>query len=556
MRRLILFLALAVLPLSCDLIVTPDDPVSADLTVTGAPDGPVKAYSTFYLNVSSKSDGYIDYKSSDASVASVSLSGRRQYRVEAKGPAKDTEVTITFTQEAEEEYPEAKAEVVFTVLAESTDTGSTTPDDPHADLEGVKVSFTEATGLVINPERGMYRSRDIHSGSDPVSVSEIKAQRLSGHTLWYLGFYLTEFMKGDISQAYLDKIQACFDAVKAAGCKCIPRFAYRDYHNDSDEMDPEVSVVLRHVEQLKPLLQKNEDVIFVMQAGFVGSWGEWYYTSHFKFQPRTDADYQPRKQLTEALLGALPASRQIQLRTPQFKMRMYGLSAKDTLTAITGHDGSKLSRLAAHNDCFGASADDYGTFDNEKGDRTFWKGDTRYTIMGGETCGLSDYCLCEASLKDMKDYHWTHLNEDYHGDVLKRWKKNDCYNQIVARLGYRLVMQDLFYSSDFAAGKPCEVALRFYNTGFAAPMNPRNAKLIWISSDGTRQQTDLGSDPRTWHPGWHVVKATFTPGSAKGTLYLALQDPLLPDRPEYSIALANEGVFDSSTGYNKLFEIK
>ena len=40
-----------------------------------------------------------------------------------------------------------------------------------------------------------------------------------------------------------------------------------------------------------------------------------------------------------------------------------------------------------------------------------------------------------------------------------------------------------------------------------------------------------------------------------GTVYLALEDPLLPGRPEYSIALANDGVWDAETGWNKLFEL-
>ena len=516
----------------------------------------MKAYSSFVLDVSSPSDGYIDYTSSDKSAATVTLCGRRQYKVEAKGPSKDTEVTVTFTQEADEDYPEMTASVTFTVLADSVNSGATAPEETHADLEGTKISFTENTDLITNPERGMYRARDFFSGSDPLSVSEIKAQRVNGHSLWYTGYYLTDFMKGDISQNFMDKIQANMDALREGGAKCILRFAYKNYHDDKELMDPEVAVVLHHVEQLKPLLQKNEDVIFVLQAGFVGAWGEWYYTSHFGFQPRTNADYQPRRQLTDALLDALPVSRQVQLRTPQFKMRMYGLAAKDTITAQTAHNGSALSRLAGHNDCFGKSEDDSGTFDNENGDRTFWKGDTRYTIMGGETCGVSEFCVCPATLKDMTDYHWTYLNRDYHSDVLKRWKSDNCYNQIVARLGYRFVMKDLFYSKNFAAGKNCDVTLRFYNTGFAAPMNPRKAVLVWEGSDGKSKEFPINSDPRTWHSGWHVISAAFTPTTAKGTLYLALRDPLLPERPEYSIALANEGVFDSGTGLNKLFEIK
>lgn len=525
-------------------------------TVTGLPEEPVKAYSTFTLSISSKSGGAIDFKSGNPELASISLSGKRQYRVQTKAPERDTEITITFIQDASGIYPEVTKDLSFTLLAESIESGPTMPDTPHKDLQGVKVSFTESSGLIQNPERGFYRARDFNSSSVAPTVSEVKAERAKGHSLWYIGFYLTDFMQGDISQSFFDLIQATFDALRDGGAKCILRFAYKDHHSDGETMDPEVAVVLRHVEQLKPLLQKNEDVIFVLQAGFVGAWGEWYYTTHFGFDPRTDADYQPRKRLTEALLDALPASRQIQLRTPQFKMRMYGLSVKDTITAATAHNGSAVSRLAGHNDCFGASVNDYGTFDNEKNDREFWKADTRYTIMGGETCGESEYCLCNATLQDMVDYHWTYLNEDYHTGVIRRWKSSNCYNTFVARLGYRLVMRDLFYSEDLAAGKPCSVTLRFYNTGFAAPMNPRNAALVWETPDGKNQEFPINSDPRTWHPGWHVVSASFTPSSAKGTLYLSLGDPLLPGRPEYSIALANEGVYDSSTGLNKLFEIK
>jgi len=526
------------------------------LSVSGLPGSNVSAYSEFTLTVSSPSDGYISFSSSNPAVASIQLTGRRQYKVTAGAPVEETPVTIYFEQEEDEDglYPEYSAEVKFTVLPEEHESQPTVPDDPHADLDGVKVTFTEATKLIVNPERGFYVARDFNSGTPALKASEVKAQRAEGKTLWYIGFYLTDFMNGDISQSYLDKIQATFDALRSGGSKCVLRFAYKAYHSDGEDMDPEVEIVLRHVEQLKTLLKRNEDVIFVLQAGFVGSWGEWYYTTHFGFAPSTNADYQPRKQLTEALLDALPSSREIELRTPQFKMRMYGLTVKDTLTAATAHDGSTKSRLAGHNDCFGASEDDYGTFDNENRDREFWKGDSRYFIMGGETCGVSDYCTCTASLKDMEDYHWTYLNSGYNTDVLNKWRKAGCYDTVVDRLGYRLVLQDLFYSDDFAAGKQCSVTLRLYNTGFAAPMNPREAKLVWVSSSGSKEVFMLGSDPRTWHPGYHKIESRFTPSSDKGTLYLLLSDPLLSDRPEYSIALANEGVFDSKTGMNKLFE--
>ncbi len=415
------------------------------------------------------------------------------------------------------------------------------------------VTYKEAEGEVLNPERGMYSTFEIHKASFSLSTSSVKAKVATGHTVQLLEFYLTDYMKRDISQDYLDMIQKCFDAMRSGGAKAIVRFAYKQ-NVDGSDWDPEVAQVLSHVAQLKPILQRNEDVLFVLQAGFVGVWGEWYYTTHFVMEPSSDADYEPRKQLTEALLDAVPTSRQIELRTPQFKMRMYKLALSDTLRAGTAHKGSALSRLAGHNDCFGADDSDMGTFLSNT-DRKFWKAETRYTIMGGETCQVSNYCLCPQTLKDLEDYHWTYLHSDYNRDVLKRWEKDGCMDEIKARLGYRLVLQEVEYDSP-RAGKPCPVTIRLKNKGFAAPMNPRQAYLVWKNANGGTQRIPLGSDPRTWHPGNTTLTVSFTPQSDRGSLYLELSDPLLPDNPAYSIALANQGVFDAQTGLNLLFQVQ
>jgi len=433
------------------------------------------------------------------------------------------------------------------------DSGEEAIPAPPARDDDVVIPFTESSAHITNPERGFYYPLDLRPG-DRLTTSSVKAQITKGRTLFYLGFYLTKYMKGDIAQSFLDDMQASFDALREGGAKCILRYAYKDRESDKP-WDPTEEVVMRHIEQIKPLLEKNKDVIFVMQAGFVGVWGEWYYTTNFNYQPESDQDYLPRKRVAEALLAALPAERQLELRTPQFKMRMYNLSIKDTLTYKTAHDGSTLSRLAGHNDCFGAAEDDYGTFDQEPKDRAFWKADTRYTIMGGETCGVSDYCTCTASLKDMEDYHWTYLNSGYNTEVINRWKTQGCLDTVTDHLGYRLSLKEVRHTANPAAGDEIRIELKITNSGFAAPMNPRNAVLVFEDADGNQTRSPLGSDPRTWHSGTRTVAAGFTLPSQKGTMYLELSDPLLADRPQYSIALANSGVFDSKTGLNKLFEL-
>ena len=419
-----------------------------------------------------------------------------------------------------------------------------------------EVLFEEKIGDVTNPERGFYYPYDFNSSNKSISVSEVKSKRKSGHTILFTQYRMEKWMKSDIPESFLTAIQGNFDALREGGAKCVLRFCYKQSDSESSKpWDPEEKWVMRHIEQLKPLLQKNEDVIMVFQAGFIGVWGEWYYTDHFIMDPTEPEDYLPRRRVLEAMLDALPESRQVAVRTPDFKIMMYGLSLSDTLNYKTAHNGSTLSRIGGFNDCFGAAEDDWGTYCMDES-RPFWSADTRYTFMGGETCAVSDYCTCVVSLQDMEKYHWTYLNIGYNESVIKRWKTQGCYDEIKSRLGYRIVLESIKHTSKPEAGKPFEMVMYLRNDGFSAFQNPRDASLVFISASGKKSEFKLGSDPRTWHPGRHRIEASFPLPAEKGTLYLHLADPLLPDRADFSAALANTGVWESSTGYNKLLVLE
>ena len=416
------------------------------------------------------------------------------------------------------------------------------------EVEGTAVTYEEEEGEVVSPERGIYHGYEVYGDTPACTAADVVANVKTGHTLWLLEFYLTDYMTGTIEQEYLDKMQACFDAIRDGGAKAIVRFAYRNDNSDlSIAQEPEASILLGHIAQVKPILQANEDVLFVLQAGFIGTWGEWYYTTHFK-------KFSDRKPIVKALLDAVPPSRQIQLRTPKYKIDLFDLTLADTLTAETAHDGDTLSRIGGHNDCFGADASDEGTFEGAV-TRDFWKADTRYAIMGGETCKLSDFCLCPQTLQDLEDYHWTYLHDGYNVEVLNRWKTDGCFDEIKSKLGYRIVLKDVHYEA-IEAGKPCKVTIRFHNKGYAAPMNPRQAWLVWETPEGKKEKFMLGTNPTKWQPGYNGAVGNFIPSTATGTLYLELPDPLLPDDPAYSMVLANKDIFDPETGFNKLFEVE
>ena len=447
----------------------------------------------------------------------------------------------------------------FLLLAAACGKGT---DDNIAGMEAVTYQASDA--VIPNPERGFYTPQEIHKASGSgISKDGIAINRQQARTLYLLEFHLTDFVNSDISEDYLQTVRKYFASLRTGGAKCVLRFCYSNGMDEKDKpWDAAPAQALRHIAQLKPILQEYYDVIFVVQAGFIGSWGEWYYTENYD----NKAD---RKAIVDALLDAVPADRQIELRTPQFKMDLYGFSKTDTLTRATAHQPNAKGRLGGHNDCYLASANDQGTYRGSD-DRNYWSADSRYTIMGGETCATSQFCHCEPQkdnanahgvLVDMAINHFTYLNQNYHQKVISRWRSEGCFEELQKRLGYRLVLEKGQFTKDAKAGDSFRVVLDIRNDGFAAVQNPRDAELVLTDQGGKVLKTwKLNSDPRYWMPEETVtIDQTVTlPDGVSGevTLSLNLPDPCetLRDNPLFSIQLANENVWNETTGLNKLYK--
>lgn len=419
---------------------------------------------------------------------------------------------------------------------------------------------------ICNPERGFYSQTSIRTPS-AMSKSVVTASRVAARTLHLTLFYLTDYVESDIAPEYLAKMQETFDNLRAGGGKAIVRFAYKSDDSVLEKpWDASQELVARHIEQVTPILQRNADVIYTVQAGFIGVWGEWYYTSHFHYPISTDAQYADRRKVVDALLKALPKDRQVELRTPNFKMRMYGVGLEDTITLATAHNGSDLSRLAGHNDCFLASSSDTGTFDDKRGtgDWKFWDAETRYTIMGGETCGTgAGLHHCENALERMAEQHWSYLNIGYHQGVIETWRSEQCFNEIQARMGYRLALRNAFFTpaTEVVAGGDYRVVLNIANEGWAAPMNPRGVELVLVGN-GKEEVYKINTDPRFWFENTiTTIDTTITLpadlAAGEYKLYLNLPDGYesLAENPFYSIRLMNHDVWDKDKGYNLLTTI-
>ena len=411
------------------------------------------------------------------------------------------------------------------------------------------LTFTPTDEIFPNPERGFYAHKEVQAEGDPLTVGSLEALRRQSVTLVLRLYYFKSFRDRPLSDAQLALIQADMDVLREAGVKAVLRFAYSQ---GQTQPDAPLDVVLGHIEQLAPLFEANADVIAVVQAGFIGSWGEWYYSSNGL---DNTAD---RRSVTEALLGALPGDRFVQIRTPYYKRAIFERSA--AISEAEAYGDTDVARVGHHNDCFLASADDFGTF-LSPADRDLAAADTRFSPSGGETCNVNPpRSECATALAELERYHYSYLNKDYNTAVLVTWASGGCMDEVRRRLGYRLALTSGTATTEARPGAAFALSLGVENQGWAAPYNPRPVEVVLRNTaTGDRYVARLADDPRFWGAGQTAAVAAeiglptdLPEGDYAVLLNLPDGRPSLYERPRFSVRLANDGVWEEATGYNDL----
>lgn len=470
-----------------------------------------------------------------------------------------------------------------------------------------KILYKEDQADFVNPERGFYIPIDTRASNfiplDSLrlrSFREIpqkpgKATYKVQVSLIYRGYVLDSFRDEPISNEFLEYLQKDFNTVRAAGLKMILRFAYTntavtgncksEYKICPPYGDAQPKVVFNHIKQLKPLLQKNSDVIAVMQEGFIGIWGENYFTDYFGDASTNgmgviaDSSWLLRNKLLNLLLNALPKDRMIQVRTPQIKQKfVYGPSASVNSSPLTIADAFSeegKARIGFHNDCFLSGIDDYGTYYDYGSSsqlrrpaneilREYISADTKFTVVGGETCDdtYSPQNDCEPAghaETEMKNMHYSFLNATYNTDVDNDWDSGGCMTNIKKKLGYRLSVTDAKFPKKIKRGSQFKISIDIENYGYASPFNPRPVFLVLRNTETLQEQLiPLKMDVQFLFTGLHkideAVKLDTNLAAGKYGLFLFLPDAdmALRKRPEYSVRLANAETWESKTGYNNL----
>ena len=346
----------------------------------------------------------------------------------------------------------------------------------------VTVKFTPSDAIFPNPERGWWQFTADNFVN--VTADQLAGIRANGQTLGYGVVRLDEFRDRPLSPEILAKLDHAFGLARQEGIKIILRFTY-NYPQSSDDYDnakdAPLAIVLGHIKQFAPLVNKNKDVLAIFQGGLIGAWGEQHTSSNKLDTPENKII------IRDALLAALDTSIVIQWRYP-----------RDIISWAGTLKNEDSGRIAFHNDCFLSSPSDVGTYAEDttaKVERAAMAVVTDTTFHSGEVCDAQKDSLrkdCKDILREAATYHMSALNLDYYVAFHDNWKRQGCFDEITRKMGYRFVLKTAQLTKQSEGNYSLDVVVE--NKGWARLY--KNRPLRFEAKNGGIT-IDLNSEPNS-----------------------------------------------------------
>lgn len=473
--------------------------------------------------------------------------------------------------------------------------------------KGLYADEPEGINGIYNPERGfrlevalnvttgasMWNSSDFPDITTYLEkqIEEYKEENIS---LVQSYFYLTDIIGREITEDEFNIMEAFFDTLRKKGLKAVLRFAY-ETGTDSVEVKtgPTQQDIITHTQQLKKILHQNRDVILVVQAGFVGAWGEWHHSFH-----GLEKSEETMKTILEHICGAVPGDRMIQVRMPSIKnvlgdssVYLDRVSYHDDFIVVKKHpwvegmekEGSAYKQIAEDSPYSVIDGElPWGEWSLEKDSNNV---NTGWIIDGLETArrlfehhytslsAIHNYKEHEAKEKySMMYWKETPVTEKFLKEFAMPYsptyfRKKDgakvermVFDYIRDHLGYRLELQKFKTKKQWENGKANRVELSLINRGFSTIFNDHPVYFVLIDASGhiayrirTQDNTWLWQPYRPIDklklPLTHTIKADITmkdESVEKGTYKIGLW---IPDGSEalmfdsrYAIRCANSDV--------------
>ncbi len=367
---------------------------------------------------------------------------------------------------------------------------------------------------------------------------------------------------GSISSDMLNRINAGIAAYAGTGIRVMPRFTYNfGPVSGPAAMDAPLGTILNHLDQLAPILLENKDLIFALEAGFIGTWGEWHDSTN-----GNDTAAAHKAVLDKELAyfsGVFP----ILVRYPGDLITYTGASIPpsgfglhDDYYVSNSNDGSTWTACdPSAGWCLpGYSQNDLMSYVAQVATSTMFVGEFGAVYPALQTCDFLD------EYSSMLHPQSITLSL-YPSDVGTELQSQGCAAFFLDHLGTRIVLQRAAISGNATPGGQLSVALTLINEGYGRVIRQRPVTLVLIQNGQTVAEFPVplqNMDLRTLQSFTSetfqfefLLPATIQSGPTSVALLISDPAPSLSTDPAYALPLNSldqnsRPIFDPSTGYN------
>lgn len=450
------------------------------------------------------------------------------------------------------------------------------------------LSYTEAVGTIQNPAAG-YTSTvwayctpektNVYSptGSLALFFIDIGAFSCGANGTENDDGTYTEGKDYDLNEGFFSAWRQTLDNCRRNGCMVGLRFRY-DSNGKGDPEPASFEQVLRHITQIKEsgILEEYEDIIALVESGFVGKWGEQHGGKY------TSTEYKAK--LLDALLDAVPETIPVTVRTPDTFAQWAGIKRTDlgdSEALAAAGEKAMSKRVGMYNDGYMGSNSDLGTFSDREKETDWLSSVAEETYYGGEFSGNIDFAkqydtyLPENAIAEMYKTHLSYINgnifplyKDYtfgkeydvNGVDNSAYYGENVFQFIRDHIGYRFVLRKSELTADTSQGGTVKVRFSVENTGFANPI-PHTQGSIILEKDGVYIKAPIELDCHGWRSrtvtdSEIAVKLPDSIRTGRWNIYLketmGNYSDEITEMPLRSIHFANEGTWNSSLGANLL----
>lgn len=329
-------------------------------------------------------------------------------------------------------------------------------------------------------------------------------------TYFYLDGYKDQL---EIDEKGMERMQQVFDCAKELGIKLVVRFAYQGDMQGTGEASDEI--MLSHMKQLKPLLEKNVKLINVVEAGFLGAWGEWH--SYKEFHNPTA--------LLRGILEMVPEPLYVEVRQPEYKNLI--LSTEDIYSRIGFHDDAFFGyRYCADASTLNPGTEEWNQIIEESayvpvGGETFWGFETNEVINGFDS--ILQFSLFRQNTFSL--YHCFIEDGAGKGYEMEKWVETEItpewlesnniayspnwfgtdgkiersvFDFVSDYLGYRIEAKSADISGVVQKNGSLDVDFKLVNYGFSAAFNMYSGFAILDENNQEVLSVPAGN-PETWN---------------------------------------------------------